>query len=272
MAYAPAHSPHLGLGQTPDEADPGLIDRLGSNVDAAIAYLREQWDRFVTMSSSIIDLQHEAAELAYRYKQAGDLERQAQAQAVIRKLGELNQLHNKLVGRMVQVADVVGVGLGSYTGLGAIPVVQVTIITGLAAGVAWFFRAASLEQQKLDMLRAGHDPAEIAAMDSGPAPLIAGVGGIVRWAVLGVALWAAYRLVQESGGLPQRNPPLVVYDTNPPGGVIGDETLAVWYRHAEDGGLYVHEFGPDVELVARDDGTVCLEHADVPLWQDYGRR
>lgn len=268
-----------GLGLVPPgglESDPGLADRLRGNVDAAIDYLQGRWSAFVNATGAIIDMQHEAAELAYGFKQAGDLQRAEQAKAVIRKLGELNVLHGQLLDRMQSVANVVGVGgmLSGYAGLGAIPAVQVTIITGLAAGVAWFFRAADLQQAKIDALREGVDPGAIAGLEAGPTPFVAEVTGLVKWAVLGLALWAGYRMLQDSGALrnigrARKNPPLVVFDTNPPGGVIGQETLAIWYEHADDGGLYVHEFGPGVQLVAMEDGSVCLEHEELPLWDDF---
>ena len=274
-----------GLGLVPpggfDESDPGLVDRLRANVDDAVDYLRARWGAFVNATPRIIDLQHRAAVFAYHAQQRGDVAGAETARDIIRKLGNINQVHGTLVDRMQQVAHVVGIGgLSSYAGLGAIPAVHVTVVTLIAAGVAWFFRAAGLEERRLELLEAGHDPSAIAMMGAGPAPLVAGLGGLARWVVLGIVAWGAYQLVQGAGGLKglqrkssrrrtRRNPPLVVFDTNPPGGVIGAETLAVWYEHAEDGGLYVHEFGPGVQLVAMDDGSICLEHDDAPLWAEF---
>lgn len=275
--------PQLGaLGLEAPAEDPTLVDRVSSSVDDAIGYLRARWGDFLNATPRLIDLQHRAAQLSARFRQDGELEKAEQAKQTIRRLGELNVLHGQLVDRMRQVADVVGVGgmfSGYSTGLGAIPAVQVTIITGIAAGVAWFFRAAALEERKLDMLEDGYSAQDVATAvgesTRGLAPVLAGVGNIGMWVALGIGALIVLRLV-ESGAFkglakrrPKRNPPLVVFDTNPPGGLIGDEVLAVWYQHADDGGLYVHEFGPDVELVALEDGRVCLQHEELPLWQDF---
>lgn len=78
------------------------------------------------------------------------------------------------------------------------------------------------------------------------------------------------------------------------GGIISRDVKAIIYRHVDDGELYVHGFGPhgeririedladgvavrrlpaaqtDVNAIARDDGTVTLEHGrGLRLWGEF---
>jgi hypothetical protein len=69
----------------------------------------------------------------------------------------------------------------------------------------------------------------------------------------------------------------VTLDVNPGrgSGTVGAETFgervhAVLYRHADDGGEWVHEFGPGVEMHANDDGSVTLAHEDGRrIWEEF---
>lgn len=251
-----------------------------TNVDAAIDYLRSSWERFANLSPEIIDLQHRAAVIAYNATQAGDTTRADQAKAVIRALGTLNVKHGQALDTMRSVAEFVGIGglSGYYTGLGlVIPAAQVTVITSLALVVVWAFRAYAAESRKLDLLEQGViTPEDFRAMDPGPAPsmLFAGASTLAKFAVAGLGLYVVLQLVPmfAAGGArrARRNPPLVVFERNPPADVIGEQVLAVWYRHAKDGKAYVHKFGDDVELLAEPDGSVRLEHrSGAGLWADF---
>lgn len=255
-----------------------LEQEIRSSVDAAIDYLRSSWDRFANLSTDIIDLQHRAAVIAYNARQQGDTTKADQAQAVIRALGTLNQTHGRALETMRSVAEFVGVGglSGYYTGLGlVIPAAQVTVITTLALVVLWAFRAYAAEERKLQLLEQGViTPEEYRTLDPGPAPsmLFAGVTDIAKLAVAGLAIYAAMKLVPMFRGRARarRNPPLVVFERNPPANVIGEQVLAVWYNHAKDGKAYVHKFGDDVELLAEPDGSVRLEHKKgAYLWADF---
>ncbi|MGE0347380.1 MAG: hypothetical protein AB7N73_14990 [Gemmatimonadales bacterium] len=253
-----------------------LLESVSSSVESAVDYLRGQWDRFVNLSPDIIDLQHRAAVAAYHAEQAGDLERADQARAIIRALGALNVKHGEALEAMNAVRQYVG--LGSYVGLGAIPAAQVTALTALAAVVAWAFRAYAAEERKLELIESGVvTPEQLALLDPGPAPVLSQATALAKLLLVGFGLFLGFRLLESSGVLgrigrarPRRNPPLIVFDSNPPGGKIGEEVLAVWYEHAEDGRPYVHEFGPDVELYAEPDGGVRLEHRrGRELWADF---
>lgn len=254
-----------------------LEQEIASSVDAAVDYLRSSWDRFANMSPEIIDLQHRAAVVAYNARQAGDAQRADQAQAVIRALGALNVKHGQALDTMRSVASFVGIGgLSGYTGLGlAIPAAQITVITSLALVVLWAFRAYAAESRKLDLLEQGVlTPEEFRQLDPGPAPsmLFAGVTNVAKLAVAGLALYVVLQLVPQFTGRARarRNPPLVVFERNPPTDIIGEQVLAVWYRHAQDGKAYVHKFGDDVELLAEPDGSVRLEHrGGLDLWSDF---
>jgi hypothetical protein len=51
---------------------------------------------------------------------------------------------------------------------------------------------------------------------------------------------------------------------------FGERVHAVLYRHADDGGEWVHEFGPGVEMHANDDGSVTLAHEDGRrIWEEF---
>ena len=282
MSYLSAYR-GLGLDSPNDVApeDVGLVEWIKSSADNAVAYLREQWDRFVNLYPSILNMQHRAATIAYDAKQRGDTNTYNTAQAVIRTLGSLAQKHDEAVRTMQSVAQFVGLG-GYNVGLGAIPVAYVAILTALALVVVWFFRVYDLEEHKLELLENGTlTPEQMHLLDPGPAPaLVLGqAAGLVKWVLVGLGLWIGWQVLEESGILTRgkrraprarRNPPLLTFDSNPPGRVIGEQVYAVWYRHAEDGEPYVHEFGPGVELVADDDGGVHFESSrGRRLWDDF---
>lgn len=274
------------LGQW-DLTEPGLEleelnleERIRSSADEAAAFLRDQWDRFVGLYSSIIDLQHRAATAAYEARARGDLEGEEMARRILDALVSLQRQHDTAVRTMEGIADTVGLGAwgGEYTGLGAVPFAAAAAVSGLGLVVLWFFRAYAAEERKLELLEAGVlTPEQFDRIHAGPAPAMLGqAAGIAKLLLWGLALFLGYRVAQEAGLLKaaakrlRRNPPLVVFESNPPGGRIGEEVMAVWYRHADDGLPYVHEFGPGVELYADDDGTVHLEHADGrELWADF---
>lgn len=230
-------------------------------------YLERMWDRFVALEPKILDLQHRAALAVQRARAAGDQQREDQARQVLLRLGDLAQLHIRIVDQAQGVAEYIG--LGAYptgTRLGAIPAAALAVITTVAALVAWVFRSYAAEERKLELIEAGVlTPEQAAALDPGPRPagLVGELRGVLLWGALAVvALMVAQRFVG-----PRRNPPLMIYGRNPPG-PIGQDVHAVYYTHAEDGEYYVHEFDGDVEMVALDDGSVLLR-APVPLWEDF---
>lgn len=285
---------YAGLGALGQSSDAGLEERLRSSADAAAEYVRDQWGRFVNLYQTIIDLQHRAAVVAYQAGQAGDLETEELARQAIHSLADLQRKHDATVRTAEGLADTIGLsGYGAPSGrvgLGAIPFAAAAGVSALALAVLWFFRAASLEERKLELLESGVATAdELALLDPGnpPAMILGQAAGLAKVLLAGLALYVGWQILQESGALKalgkrassrrssrssraRRNPPLVVFDSNPPGGLIGEEVLAVWYEHADDGQPYVHEFGPGVELYAEPDGRVTLEHrAGRELWQDF---
>lgn len=249
--------------------DATLTDRIGDNVEAAVAYLRSKWTDFLRLESGILDLQHRAARAAYAAAQAGDHESAELARASIRKLGELGKLHVKAVDTMRSVAG--AVGLSGYR-LGAIPFAQVAVVTSLALTVAWFFRAYAAEERKLDMIEKGIlTPEQAAALDVGPSPagVLGGVAGLGKVLLWGGALFVLAKAIEAAAAW-RDNPALEVWENNPPGEPIGRRVYAVLYRHAEDGGRYIHEFRPGVELSGEADGSVRLaSRTGRPLWRDF---
>ena len=263
--------------------DAGIVASIRSSGENAAQYLRDRWDEFVGLQGHIVDLQHRAAVLAAEARERGDTATYDRARASIGVLGDLNVRHGQAVDHMREVASFVGVtGLGSYEGLGAIPVAMIGAVTALALVVVWFFRAAELEERKLDLLEGGTVTVEeLRMLDPGPAPamVLGQAAGLAKVLVAGLVIWVGFQLVQGAGGLKKlgfgrrrskKNPPLIVWDSNPPGNVIGRETAAVYYEHAQDGQPYVHEFGPDVELLAEPDGTIRMEHrGGKELWGEF---
>lgn len=246
----------------------GQVEEQTQAESAPVEFLRARWDDFVALEPRILDLQHRAAQVAYQASQQGDPERAEQAKDVIRKLQNLAQIHLRIMDRAREVVEYwTGAELSSW-GLGAIPVAALTVISGLALLVAWVFRAYAAEERKLDLIEAGVlTPEQAAALDPGPKPggVLAGLQGVLGWALVAFVGFMVVRQVLEGGF--RANPPLMVYGPNPPG-PIAEEVHAVYYRHAQDGQLYVHEFEGGVGLEALPDGTVLI-HGDDPLWEDF---
>lgn len=248
------------------------LEEIRASVDAAADFLRARWDDFLALSPRIIDLQHRAAVLAASARTAGDDYLADQARAVIDNLAGLQRLHDGAVNRMRDIASFVGLA-GAWgivgAGLGAIPLAQVSVVTGLALLVVWFFRAFEAESRKLDLIEEGVlTPEQAAALNVGPAP--AGVlGGLSRVGWVLVAGLAAWALLEYSRRRPFRdNPDLAVWRPNPPE-PFADNVFGVWYEHHEDGEYYFHEFQDGVEMEANPDGSVTIFHPHKPVWRDF---
>lgn len=246
----------------------GIEEAVRSSAEAAKQYLRDQWAAFLALGASIIDLQHEAALVAQRARQRGDLAGELAAKDEIAKLGELNQAHSWAVHTYELE------GLGQRLGLGAVPaIVPAALFSSLALVVVWAFRAYGASAEKLRMIEAGTlTPEQAAALDPGPSPqmLFTGATDIMKLALAGLGLWIVAELVSAYAPVrrARRNPPLEVWRANPP--VFGAGVYDVRYRHADDDHDYVHTFGPDVELAALPDGSVLLSHRDgLPLWDEF---
>lgn len=138
-------------------------------------YLFDVADDFRGLNRRIIDMQHRAALVAGRAREAGRLADYENAKQLILDLGDLNQRY----GRAQETWTLVKTWV---PGLGAIPVFLLAIVTGLAAYVAAIFRQAALESQRLELLEQGVlTPAELAAIQGG------GVGQLAQLAPLAVA-------------------------------------------------------------------------------------
>lgn len=255
---------------------------IGDNVSEAIAYLRSKWEDFLRLSPRIIDLQHRAAVTAAEARERGDLETYKQARARVEDLAELQRKHDTAVRTMETVRDYVG--LSGYRGLGAIPFAQVAVITGLALTVVWFFRAFDAQAEMLDAIERGDlTPEQAVAISQGvgaaPGQILGGVANVAKYAAfaalayLGLQALAAWQSTRPRPRA-RRNPPLVVFDRNPPGddgpSVFGSQVYGVWYRHADDGGDWFHEFGPGVEMIAEPDGSVAISHrGGRRVWEEF---
>lgn len=258
-------------------------------LDQARQYLAERWAAFLDLGPSILDLQHRAAEVAFAAGEAGDTERKEQAQAIIRALGKLNVMHGELIDRMRDVAQFVGLGMGSFSNrslraagtlgaLPAVPVWAVTVIVGVGTGVAAFFAKYAAQVKALNLLEAGTLTPEgyDAIVRAGGGSPIAEASGLVRLLLIGGAAWAAWSVWNQAGRpLPARkNPPLVVWGRrNPPedgGAMFGSQVHQIRYRHASDGGNWFHDFAPGVQMFAEPDGSVSIRHRDGRrVWEDF---
>ena len=215
-------------------------------------------------------MQHRAALAAQGARARGDIVTEKAAKAMISTLGELNQLHGRLVDAFVPLAP--------HVGLGAIPVpvAMATAFSSIALAVLWFFRKVDLQEELLAQLEAGNltESGYIAAQESiGAAPdpitgtLQAGAG-IAKWAAIAFLGWA----LLQGLGLARAfapNPPLMVFKSNPPGR-MSDRVWMIGYKHIEDGEDYVHEFGPDVSMEAEKGGSVSIFHRNGrPVWREF---
>lgn len=259
----------LGAVEAPDDTN------------AAAEYLRARWADFAGLYPRILDTQHRAAVAAAELTRQGDAQGAAQARDVIKRLGEIAQAHNDIVARAETVGEYIG--LSGYRGLGAIPVAAGVALVAMAGLMAWVFRAYASESEKLRLIELGVlTPSEAAALSVGPRPteLLTGARDLGTLALIGFGLWLSWQFLEAGGFLTKkprrarRNPPLVVFNSNPPdvaeAGTFGDRVYALFYRHTDDGEDYVHEFDDGVELHARGDGTVCLEQENGrPLWADF---
>lgn len=230
----------------------------------AAEYLREKWQEFLRLGPRIIDLQHRAALVAGSARERGDGVTEAAAKAMILTLGELNVLHGKVVDRFASLAP--------YVGLGAImiPVGMAAAFSALALVVAWFFRKMSLQEALLDQLEAGNltEAGYLEAqkaLGEAPGPIEAGTE-LLKWVFFGFVAWAAL----QAFGMTRfsRNPPLTVFNHNPPE-IMSRRVWGLAYRHEEDGEDYVHEFEPDVEMETLEDGSLLLSHPTRPIWRDF---
>lgn len=121
--------------------------------------------------------------------------------------------------------------------------------------------------------------------------LVLEIGAIIRLVKRGAFAEAVERLqaVQDVMAKGSHNPPLVpAWQKNPPmqlkrrienassriKGLMSEEVHAIFYRHAEDGKLYQHDFkNPTLMLaVERGDGVrdILITSPDgFPIWQDF---
>lgn len=272
MSYASLSSHGLGVVETPPD-----------DANAAAEYLKARWTQFAGMYPQILDLQHRAAEVALALDRQGDHRGAEQARAVIKRMGEIAQAHNEIVYRAETVGEYIG--LSGYRGLGAIqiPIAAGVTLVALATLMAWVISSTYGQAEILRLIEAGVlTPEQAVQLDAGsrPGAVLGDVTQLGTLAVIGFGLWLSWQFLEARGFLKKggrrrrakRNPPLVVFKSNPPANAqtIGDRVYALFYRHAEDGDEYVHEFDEGVDLQAMDDGTVCLEQRDgLPLWDDF---
>lgn len=255
---------------TSAEFAPTQIDPYTDPVD----YIRATWDRFLGLSSDIIDLQHRAAVAAFEASQRGEPVVEGAAKASVKALAELQSLHSATVNAIERIADWLGLGtfhtLGAVGGVGAVPV-SIALVSGLAILVAWILAHYEAQRRVIEGLEAGViDSDDIRALgDLGPAPdkVLGGVGDIARIALWGVLAFFALAAFRTSRGLVD-NPPLILHE-NPPAR-IGKRVWRVEYQHEDDGLHYRHDFGPGVLLEGEPDGSVRLRHRRRRrLWRDF---
>lgn len=246
-----------------------------SMVDSEPAeFVREQWAAFLALHPKILDAQHRAAVAAYAAKQAGDMARFERGRAIIQALGDLAQLHHRVITTVEP--------WGKYIGLSAvaIPVAAATVFAGVALVIAWMFRRYDYLDGLADRLADGSlTPADLEALgDAAPATDVLApfvdVGKLLLW---GAALFLGVGLLREltaAGGRARSNPPLTVFAANPPADdgaeIIGEHVYTIAYRHAGDSRPYYHDFRSGALLEGLPDGSIRIRNPRRRLWRDFG--
>lgn len=191
--------------------------------DQAIGVLRSRWADFVALERDILDLQHRAAVASGAARRSGDTLGAEAAKEVIRRLGDLAQLHLTIVEKVEGLAAQFP-GLLEQTppaGLGALPLIPVwavATLVGAAGGMLLFFNRMSAESAALDAIesaiggvaagtlspeQAGELFAQARALIEAeedarpPSPLGQTAADLAKVAAVGVALWL---LVTRAGG------------------------------------------------------------------------
>lgn len=271
-------------GWTGEGAPTGLGESDGTVLSDAAEWIRDRWSAWLALEPAILDLQHRAAVVAANANQAGDAETYTQAREIILDLGKLGQLHLSIsdkvrsLGSWLGLDSLEGYGGGAPGTVGAIPVpvALATTFAALALVMGWLMSRVELQRSLVAGLEDGtltrEDLEALAEQPPATDVLSRGVdlARLGLWAFLAFVAW---KLASEVGGW-RDNPDLLIFEPNPGDGaggeLIGERVHALSYRHAEDGGPYVHDFGPEVELYGLEDGTVQLRHRrGRRLWRDF---
>jgi hypothetical protein len=235
----------------------------GDVLSDAAEYVHDRWMEFLDLPRQIIDLQHRAALAAQSYREQGDEAGELAAKALIRVLGDLNQLHGRILDTYSYLAPYVGLGAI------AIPVAAAAAFSALALVLLWFFRKFSIQEQALDMLEAGTLSEEGFIQmnrELGPSPLEQ-TTSLARLALYAALAFVVLKLVQGVGSF-RENPELLILGNPEP---FGSRVRYIEYEHADRPGvLYHHTFRPGVTMEADDNGTVTLRgKAGRPVWREF---
>lgn len=146
-------------------------------------YLDEVGADFRSLEGRIIDMQHRAAIVAGRAREAGRTADYETGIDIIRKLGQINQDYDTARGTWANVRRWV-------PGLGVVPFFLVAIVTGLAAVVAAIFRQAAVEEHRLELLENGLlTPAELVQIQRGAPAGLAALAPLLVAGGVAFALW-----------------------------------------------------------------------------------
>lgn len=232
---------------------------------AAADFIRARWTDFVGMDQRILDLQHRAATTAWNLSQQGSILANV-AHDLVSSIGKLYTIHGKTVAKVQEYGGALGI-----QGLGAVvTTISLVVLTGLAVLMVWVYMAYAAYQRKLDMIEAGQLPPDSLEPPPSPTGVLGGVGSLVKWGVIALLVYVGLEAVRAF----RPNPALGVFRSNPPTDdpedVFGEDVYAIYYRHAQDGLDYVHDFDDGVVMESNPDGSITLWRPDGKrLWEDF---
>lgn len=230
----------------------------------ALAYVREKWAAFESLSPRIIDLQHRAALARQAYTSQGNQLQADAAKLLIEQLAKLQQVHHSILTW--------GEAAAGAAGLGAVQIpIGIAGVSIAALLMVWVFRKYAAQERALDLLESGVlTPAQFAQLDIMDPPgigadLSAMAGGIGKWALLIILALAVLEGMKRNQFF--QNPPLVLFG-NPPG-PMSEDVAFIGYRHTEDGEWYMHEFEGGVTMEAEPDGSISIGHPSKEVWREF---
>lgn len=180
--YAAAR--YQGLG----EADPS-----GWTPSQALEWLKSRARKILKLEARIVDLQHKAALLAGRAREAGRPELEEQAKDAIRALGQLNQAWTPVADRLQYIF--------SEMGLAGIPVPAYLAGAVVATATAAYLliRKVNQQDQLLQLVEDGVISAE-EAQGISRAGWLGSAERLGKLLVAGLALGATVRIVEAFRG------------------------------------------------------------------------
>lgn len=242
------------------------------NTADPVGWIQSSWDAFVNLWTQLLNLEHQAAQLAATTP-AGSYQHEV-AMQVVQGCSQVMSIQTK-VQAWVESHNVLGLqGLGQVIA-GAL----VVAFAGIMAIMFWCYTRYNALQSVLAGVNNGSLSATQASnllQQSAKTPDLSVIGGATSWFGLGILaagaaflyFWSRRRetFVEE----PEENPGLVVLGANPqPADIWSYRVLSLDYIHDDDGQAYTHAFKPGVRMQALADGGVRLYNPRRRIWREF---